>query len=115
MALLIHSFSQVEKHIPQKEVSVSGNTCFRKKKKKVWYEEALFLGKYILFFISNLNIYVVLQNTWYGKINEKIFTFTHIHTKRERGREKFQSIEFNPELWKQTDFDKRAISLCCLC
>lgn len=36
MALLIHSFLQVEKHIPQKEVSVSGNTCFRKKKNLVW-------------------------------------------------------------------------------
>ena len=52
------SYLQVEKPIPQKEVSVSGNTCFRKK--ITWYEEALFWGKYILFFISNLNIYVVL-------------------------------------------------------
>lgn len=56
----------MEKHIPQEEISASGVHIYTH------------MYSYIY-----INIYVVLQNTRYGKINEKLFTFTHTHTKRE--------------------------------
>ena len=77
----------MEKHIPQKRSLCFWKHLFqkKKKKKKIWYEEALFWGN-IFSFISNLNIYVVLQNTWYGKINEK---YLLLHIQREKEDEKF--------------------------